>query len=288
MRASTVMDSVVGFGPRDHLCLAFDDPVSFAANAKEFLADGLAQGLQVRYVSASPSAAIGDFREWLLDELAPDRADAVLIDSVGDSYGLGHVVSGREQVTAYADATSAALAAGFAGLRVAADVTPVVATSEQLDAFARYEHLIDRYMGRHPFSAMCGYNRTVLGADAVAELACMHPVSNAGTMFRWHAADPADKTYMGVESVEVVLAGEIDRSARTLFRKAVQRTDFAPGQPVVLDVADLDFVDHHAIEELDALGRQLQARIVLRNPGYVITRIAELMTLEFLGVAEPA
>ena len=270
-----VMGSVDGFGPRDHLCLVYDDPATFATKAKAFLADGLAQGLQVRYVAAGSSDETADLREWLLGELAPDRADAVQVQSVRDTYGLGHVVSGDEQVAAYADATSAALAAGFAGLRVAADATPLVVTPEQLDAFARYEYQIDRYMIGHPFSAMCGYDRAVLGVDAVAELACMHPVSNARTMFRWHAAESG-----------VALAGEIDRSVQTLFRKALHRTDLAQGEPVDMDVAGLDFVDHHAIAELDALGRQHQARIVLRNPGYLVARIVRLMKLDFVGVGE--
>lgn len=283
-----VMDSVVGFGPRDHLCLAYDDPATFATKAVAFLADGLAQGLQVRYVSASSSHEIADLRDWLLDELAPDRADAVQIESVRDTYGLGHVVSVGEQVTAYANATSAALAAGFAGLRVAADATPLVTTPQQLDAFARYEHQIDRYMSRHPFSAMCGYDRAVLGTDAVAELACLHPVSNAATMFRWHAAESGDGPPRAGGPVEVVLAGEIDRSVHALLRKALQRIDLEQGQLVELDVAGLDFIDHHAIAELDALGRRHQARIVLRNPGHLVTRVVELMTPETVGVGTPA
>ncbi len=101
----------------------------------------------------------------------------------------------------------------------------------------------------------------------------MHPVSNARTMFRWHAAESG-----------VALAGEIDRSVQTLFRKALRRTDLAQGEPVDIDVAGLDFVDHHAIVELDELGRQHQARIVLRNPGYLVARIVQLMNLDFVGV----
>ena len=177
MRASRAMDSVVGFGPQDHLCLAFDDVASFASQAEVFLADGLAQGLQVRYVTAGPVDEAAAVRERLVEALPPGREHAVQISSIAGSYGLGQLISADEQVDTYAKCTSNALAAGFAGFRVAVDVTPLVGTAEQLDSFARYEHLIDRYMCGHPFSAMCAYDRKVLGADAVAEVACMHPVS---------------------------------------------------------------------------------------------------------------
>jgi hypothetical protein len=61
--------------------------------------------------------------------------------------------------TARAKATSA---------RVAADATPLVRTFDDRAAFARYEHLVDAYMTRHAFSAMCAYNRSKLDRDAVA------------------------------------------------------------------------------------------------------------------------
>ena len=93
------------------------------------------------------------------------------------------------QVRAYAAATGAALAADFTGLRVVAEATPLVRTPEQLDAFARYEPMIDGYMVTHPFSAMCAYDRRILDESAIAQLACLHTSTNAPVPFRLHGCE---------------------------------------------------------------------------------------------------
>lgn len=290
MRETEQLDSDVGYGRHDHLCLAFDDPSDFASQARAFLANGLEQGLRVQWVvagSCGDGACTGhdvdDARKWLIDQLAPDRADAVQVTSIRDTYGVGHTVSAREQIAVYAEATATALAAGFAGFRVAADVTPLVNTPQQLDAFARYEHLIDRHMRRNPLSALCAYDRATLGAGAVAQVACMHPMTNADSMFRWHAADGDDE-----DCVEVALSGEVDRSVRTLFSTALDRTDVERGQPIVVDARNVVFIDHHALAELDDLGRRYDARIVMRNAGFMVRRIVALMNLEHVILADPA
>ncbi|WP_304105976.1 MEDS domain-containing protein [Mycolicibacterium bacteremicum] len=287
MRASRVLDSVEGYGRHDHLCLAFDDPADFAAQARDFLADGLAQGLQVHYVFGGVDEGVAAAtRDWLLDELAPRRADAVKVTSIGSTYGRGHVVSAEEQIDVYARATESALADGFTGFRVAADVTALVNSPEQLDAIAHYEHLIDRYMSRHPMSALCAYDRSTLGADTVTKVGCIHPVSNVGTSFRWHAAEPV--TPLTSEALALALTGEVDRSTYDVFRAALDRTDIDREQPVVLDVAGLTFVDHHALAALDDLASRHRTRIELRNAGRIVDRLAEFIEFEHLTVGGPA
>ena len=288
MRASRVLDSVEGYGRHDHLCLAFDNADEYAARARDFLADGLAQGLQVHYVfdgGTHTDASIQSIRDRLFAELAPRRADALKVTSIWSTYGVGHVVSAEDQIAIYAKATSAALAAGFTGFRVAADITALVTTPEQLDAVAHYEHLIDRYMSRHPMSAMCAYDRSVLGSGAVTRVGCIHPVSNVGTSFRWHAADPVASPTS--EAVALALTGEVDRSTYDLLRAALDRTDIARGQPVVLDVAGLTFVDHHALAAVDDLGRRYDTQIAVLNAGHMVGRIAEIMEFEHLTIGRP-
>ncbi|MCE6995451.1 MEDS domain-containing protein [Saccharothrix sp. S26] len=85
------------------------------------------------------------------------------------------MVGPEQQVRVCADATQEALAAGFTGLLVVADVTPLVSTPARLEAFARYEHLVDCYMATHPLAGMCAYDRVQLGDAAVAQVACLHP-----------------------------------------------------------------------------------------------------------------
>ena len=87
-------------------------------------------------------------------------------------YGAGGPVDPAEVIKRYAAATQEALADGYQGLRISADMTDLVCTPAQQGAFARCEFLLERYSSRHPLSAMCEYRREL--GDAVTQFACMH------------------------------------------------------------------------------------------------------------------
>jgi anti-anti-sigma regulatory factor len=260
-------------GGHQHHCLAYGDSAEFDDRARGFLADGLARGLRVRLVVGGdgPAAAAR------MGQLG-GRADAVEVQSLSDTYGTDQVVDPPAQVRAYAAATDEAVAAGFAGLRVAADVTSLVRTPAQLDAFARYEHLVDRYMTGSPFSALCAYSRPELGAAAVADLACMHPrVHPAGTTaFRLHAAP---------SGAAVVLVGEVDLADRRQFDAALERSGIgAGGGEVVLDATRLAFVDHRSLLALAEVARRRSATVVLRTRLRTVARLVELLGITAVRV----
>lgn len=122
-------------------------------------------------------------------------------------------VGPEAQVRAYAAATEAAVRDGLVGFRVAAEATPLVRTPQQLAAFVRYEHLVDRYMAEHPSSAMCSYSSTGIDDSAFVQLACPHPSTNAqGPGFRLHAAD----------GHATALGGEVDSHSDGLFTQALE------------------------------------------------------------------
>jgi hypothetical protein len=88
-------------------------------------------------------AALADLAQ--VDDLDRSLAEgAVCIVLVEKVYGPGGLVDAGGTVSFYADATGQALSDGFRGLRVGADSTELVRTSEQQDAFVRYELLLGR------------------------------------------------------------------------------------------------------------------------------------------------
>jgi anti-anti-sigma regulatory factor len=255
-----------------HLCWVFDDHADFRAAAVKYLADGLARGLRVRYIAA------GD-EQTLRAELAPlerleeaHRPGAVEVLPVSGTYaGADRCVDARAQVEVYASATRAALADGFAGLRVAADATQLVRTPEQLDAFARYEHQVDRYMTLAPYSALCGYHRSELGDDTVAQLACLHPGGSAeGAPFRMHATPDAD----------LALSGELDLTTVDLFAAAVDRAGLNDrGSEVVVDATGLDFADHRNLLVLEQMADRRGSSVVLRTARHWPERLVAALGL---------
>ncbi|MEV4639730.1 MEDS domain-containing protein [Actinoplanes sp. NPDC049548] len=242
-----------------HVCLAYDDPVAFETAARDFLAEGAAAGERIWYIA--PEAPRGwDFRPELI--------------RLGDHYPEGSVIDPEQGLEAYAAATRRALADGYSGLRVAAEATPLVRTPAQLDAFARYEHLVDRYMRTHPFSALCAFDRTELGA-AVDELACLHPESDAP--FRLFAPPPA----LG----DAGLAGDLDEATRGLFARALDRAELRPAAgDLVIDGEELAFIDHNSLLDLDEYARRHGVTAVLRTRLWSPGHLADLLELTALRV----
>ncbi|MDG6105854.1 MEDS domain-containing protein [Dactylosporangium aurantiacum] len=240
MRRAGVIDTAGGLGQHDHLCWVFDTRQDYRATVQRFLADGLAGGQRVVLVA---DWAGHDDLARLAGLAGPDSPPgAAQLRDVG-AYGGGSLTDPAAQVRTYAAMTEQAVADGFSGLRVAADVTPLVRSPEARAAFARYEFLADGYMARHPMSAMCGYDRAELGAAAVAELAGMHPLASPdATALRLFAADPGDT------AAAAVLAGEIDIAGHAQLRAALSRVDLAPvGGTVSIDARQLTFIDHTAL-----------------------------------------
>ncbi|RKN59206.1 hypothetical protein D7193_08645 [Micromonospora costi] len=264
--------------PYGHVCWVHDDPAPFHHAAQAFLTAGLAAGERLWYVAAGPAEPVVarlSAVPALRDALARGTAEVV---SVGDTYRSDAVVDGPTQVRAYADATEAALADGFRGLRVVAEATPLVRTPAQLDAFARYEHLVDRYMRARPFSAMCGYDRREIGSRAAAELACLHPETNAPeASFQLYACDS--------QGDRAGLAGELDLTAEDLFTTALERADLRPVDGrLVVQAPGLRFIDHRALLRLHDYGRRRNASVVLRSPHATASRLAGLLDLPGLTV----
>lgn len=252
-----------------HECWSFNDQRRFDAHAREALLSGLAAGERVWFVPGRNSG--------LTSAMLPE-GDAVRVFPADEVYqGEQLVVDPVAQVAAYAAATEEAVAAGFTGLRVVADVTDMVRTEEQRDAFARYEYLVGRLMRLEPMRAMCAYDSRELGGPAVAELACLHESSLAADVtFQLHPGDTA---------AEAVLDGELDAVTHELFRAALDRTDLASsGRPPVVDATGLRFIDHRSLLTLQRHAESHDLTTVLRTRRGGAARLAGLLGLTHVRV----
>jgi len=279
-RRSGLVDRTFGLGEHDHVCWQYTAPGEFRERARDFLADGLARGLQVWYVAPGAAADLVEDLHGVEELDTGLRTGAARVVSLDATYPVGTVVEPVAQVRAYAEATEAALAAGFAGLRVAADCTPLVRTPRQLAAFARYEHRIDHYMADRPFSAVCAYSTTEVDDAAYAQLACMHPGANSHLPgFRLH----------GAGRHLTALGGEVDPGNEELFALALERSDPRPHDGLlVVDANGLDFIDHRALMRLSAHATDLGATVVLRTRWPGAAALAHLLDLTNVRVERAA
>jgi len=260
------------------VCWSFDRRAQYVRAARQFLADGLAAGQQVWYVAPGMPSVIVDEVADIPGFMAGLASGAARIVDVEQAYPTGFVVDPSAQVDFYARATDAAIAAGYQGLRITAEATSLVVTDRQLAAFTRYEHLVDRQMIGQPFSAMCGYDRSLLGDRTITELDCMHPATNTNrAQFRLHGCAPA--------AGHVALSGELDIKTRDLLPTALRRSVLASAGPrMSIDASGLTFVDYRSLKTLGDFAGEHDATVTLRNAPAMSQRIADLVPIQGLQI----
>jgi anti-anti-sigma factor len=226
--------SPTGLRPGDHVFWTFDDPSDFSAAVLPYLDEGRWRGEQLLLTGTSRAA--------MLDGLAglPERDQMLasgqlevrlMTDIVDPARGLEPV----KQMEWYRSEVAAALGRGRTGLRVAADVTTLAQRgSVDRRQLHVYERLADRMAASVALTALCLYDSS-LADDVLRPLAVLHP----------------DQHHGGRETLGCLcergpwlsLRGEVDLSlADAVLRALVDVTRDAPGE-VVLDLADLEFLD---------------------------------------------
>jgi anti-anti-sigma factor len=241
MRSSVVavtalrqLASPTGLKSGDHVFWTFDDPADFSAAVLPYLNEGRRRREQLLLIGAS--------RVALLDALAslPERDEMLAsgqlevrctTGTVDPARGLGPV----ERVESYRGDVEAALGRGRTGLRVAVDVTALARRGaverRQLHVS---ERLADDMTATVALTALCLYDSS-LEDDVLRPLAVLHPDQHHG-----------EREPLGClcgRGPWLSLRGEVDLSlADAVLRALVDVARDAPGE-VVLDLADLEFLD---------------------------------------------
>jgi anti-anti-sigma regulatory factor len=191
--------------------------------------------------------------------------------SAGVLYGDRHVTDPDGLVAEFGRLADDAVAEGYSGLAVMVDATEVVLTAASRAAFARVEHLADRMIrSRGDITGLCVYDANELGADAVAELGVLHQQTLPDdTQFHLCAAPGG-----------VRLDGELDLTSLGLLDGAFTAVTSTMADEVVVDVSDLEFVDHRS---LLVLGRHAAAHgqhVELRSSRPIVQRLVALSGVE--------
>ena len=155
-------------------------------------------------------------------------------------------------------ATEDALAAGYTGLRAVVDATALTGTVVQRVAYAHYEYLLDQQSSVLPLATICAYDVAQLGSAAVAEMACLHPLTSRGaSAFRLYTDDGA----------AFALAGEIDFSSAGQLADTLGRVlPLMSGPELVVDGRQLEFIDHRGLMVLDRCAGQRRCPSGFEHP----------------------
>lgn len=261
-RSSGRMDPARATGPSDHACWGYSTDAERAAVAVRWLRDGLRIGQRAVYVAAGPVERLTSELADLPEALTALETGALVVRPTEELYDLSTPINAAAQLTAYDGAVNKAIADGFQGVRMAADITPLILDPGRRDAHLRWEQIADRYMTNHPLASMCIYDtRQVDGLDAID---CAHPL---------HGPDERPFGLYGGGPSRAVLQGELDACSADALVDVLRAL---PTTDSVIDLTNLSFVDARSTWILqDELVRRRAAgqQIRLAEPSRLMQQI---------------
>jgi anti-anti-sigma regulatory factor len=271
MRRHGSVPTTGGLGLHGHGCWAYSDDAEFISGVFEFLADGLELGQRLLYVGGGGVVKLRRDLDGLpnVEDLLGDGTVRIMpLESI---YEIGRPIDAMAQLTMYAAATETALSDGFTGLRVAAEVTPLVLDAALWVDHTRWETIADRYMAKNPMAALCCYDRRALPDEFIADLACVHRTSNAPPELA------PFRLYAGRDGLS--LAGEVDSFSADHLRRMLKLAT-PPRGNLILELDELEFIDHHGMfalaDHAQALATEGRSLTTLGAP-HEFDRLAELL-----------
>jgi anti-anti-sigma factor len=245
MRRNGVLGTVGELGPSDHACWLYQDDDEFRSEAARFLEDGVRLGQRLLYVGGR---GVGELREDLASLPRRDEligADALRLASLSEHYQRPSQIAPEQQLQQFIDITHEAIADGYRGLRLVAEVSELVGDPADRPARAHTEHLAERFMAAgNPMAALCCYDWRRLGWEGLEDIACVHPLVRAPHAERvFRLFGNGDK---------LALAGEVDTFNAPTLERALANT-----QSATIDLGALDFIDHAGLLVLTRHRRQV-------------------------------
>jgi len=228
------LEAPTGLRCGDHVCWTFDDASDFSAAILPYLDEGRRRGEQLLLT--------GPTRPALLDALAalPERDEMLAsgqldVRVMTEIYDPDRGLEPAGLVEALRSDVQAALDGGRSGLRVAADVSAVARRGpDERRQLHVYERLADAAMAHLTLTALCLLDAS-LDDDVLGPIAVLHPDQHHGQR------EPLG--HLCGRGPWLSLRGEVDADlADAVFRALIDVACHAPGE-VVLDLADLDFLD---------------------------------------------
>jgi anti-anti-sigma regulatory factor len=275
VRVHGSLDALPGAAQGDHVCWVHDpaDEEAFDDAVRTFLAGGLARGDRLLCVG-----------EQVIDSVRAEAAPFTGVEpliaegtlqlmTVAEAYEATGDFTAEHQFTYYDAATRRALAEGYAGLRVVAELSPLADDPEQRAELVRWEHLADRYMAQGSgMAAMCAY-AVSLPSTALSDVATAHPAS--------HTPAQVAQFHVFFDDDRLVVAGSVDLSDASRLSRLLAGSPAAPS--VVLDLSRLEFIDVSGSRTIARWAGDLNARDVpveIRGASRLFRRMWQVLGLD--------
>jgi len=237
---------MAGSAGRRHGCLGYADEDALVEHGLRFLVESAKRGQ--RLVIVGMLGSWSERLQWALRGRVELREDQLVVAQTGEVYAPGRPIDPQAQLAVYDEMVEQALADGYTGLGVVAEMTALI-TPELVDAHVAWEATADRYMTEHPLEALCCFPASAASDDVAADIAGAH--ADADPERPWLPRVFALREGVGV-------AGELDAFDAPRVRRMLDR--FAPqDDELVIDLDGVSFIDHAAVLSLAAFANDRRA-----------------------------
>ena len=160
-----------------HICLIFDREEERQKIVSEYMAAGLKQGEQVRYLTDTTPPE--NVRSWLLEigvEL-PEAMDGgpFSISRAEDAYCPTGSFNPLEYIAAMPSRFNRSRAAGYHGMRSCGEMTWTMKSIPGSERLIEYEVLLTTVHSDYPFSGMCQYDARLFDGATLFNVLKVHP-----------------------------------------------------------------------------------------------------------------
>lgn len=148
----------------DHVCTLFTTPEEQLAAAVEYISAGLSRSERCLYVCCEHN--VPEFRRALktagIDVAVEEKRGALVLLTKHDGHLKGGSFDPNKMISMLRAAVEDALAAGFAGLCAAGDMSWLLDEAPGSERLAEYEARLNHFYKSHRALGLCQYNRNKL------------------------------------------------------------------------------------------------------------------------------
>lgn len=158
-----------------HVCLIYDRDDDRQKIVSEYMAAGLKQGEQIRYLN--DTTAPETVRSWLLNmgvEI-PEEDPALKIFSAESAYCMNGQFNPRELIPTLPPRYELARKAGYTGQRSCGEMTWALKGIPGSDRLLEYEALLNTIVANFPHSGMCQYDARRFDGATLFKVLKLHP-----------------------------------------------------------------------------------------------------------------
>lgn len=176
-----------------------------------------------------------------------------LIEDSDNTYMAGGRFDAARMLAHYGGAVDAAIADGYSGLRVAADMGWAVRGLDRKDGLVQYERAINQALGGRAAVVLCQFDRRLFDDEVLVALTAAHTHTAHPEPLHQSMQLRVARTY---EPHGVQAFGEIDVSSRAAFREALLRVASSPESRMVIDLRGVQYLDAGSVGAIVSAAQQ--------------------------------